>query len=60
MFKKRGQRVVYHRDRLATLYLTGKFEWPHSSTVSVMVQKINPSMDFMKRRTSVLEKGHFC
>ena len=38
-FEKRGQRVIYRRDRLATLYFTGKFEWPHSSTVSVMVEK---------------------
>ena len=35
-FKKRGQQVIYHRD---TLYFTGKFELPHSSTVSVMVRK---------------------
>ena len=57
-FEKRGWRVIYRRDRLTTLYFTGKFEWPHSSIVSVMVKKMDPSMDF-SAATAVLKKSIF-
>ena len=39
-FEKRGQRVIYRRDRPNTLYFTGKFERHHSSTVWVIVEKL--------------------
>ena len=57
-FEKRGQRLVYRRDRLATLYFTGKFEWPHSSFVSVMVEKSILRWIY-ERRTVVLENVIF-
>ena len=31
--------VIYRCNRLVMLYFTGKFEWPHSSTVWVIVEK---------------------
>ena len=34
-----GRCVIYHRDRPATVYSTGNLEWPHSSTVWVIVEK---------------------
>ena len=48
-FEKRGQHVIYRRDRLVVLYFTGKFEWPHSWTVWVIVEHgsfdVTPSAD---------------
>ena len=29
-FEKRGRRLIWRRDRLATFYFTGKFEWAYS------------------------------
>ena len=38
-FEKWGRRLIYRCDRLTRLNFTGKFEWPHLSTVPVMVEK---------------------
>ena len=57
-FEKRGQRLIRRRDRLTTLYFTGKFEWALWVNCFSYGQKMDPSMDF-SAPTAVSEKSIF-